>query len=222
MQNLPFRTRSTSICDDDLILLDVLFDGAASTRLLRRDVFHWQWNLGYSHNLTDNELRSHLLKLCELGVIKTTVSGTRICFQLTALGRDLWSQERCPDWSRFCRERYREISQGRTLMSVVAVSTEIRDDFLRVRLMNPARRRTARISDFGLVPWKPFGQLQVGMATYVEQHQWTLEELSVQEALLREYRTRLERERTWWRTVPELQRFVPNVVPLQTTDDSKV
>jgi hypothetical protein len=57
MQNLPFRTNTTWLGDDNLILLDCLFDTAARIGSLRRENFGERWNIGYSHNFNDDELR---------------------------------------------------------------------------------------------------------------------------------------------------------------------
>lgn len=210
MQNLPFRTHSTWLSDDDLILLDVVFDRPASFRFLRRKKFHAQFNLGYLHNYNDDELRRRLLELCRRGILQAKISDSRTSFQITAAGGELWSQERCPVWERFCTERYKETINGRTLMSVVVVSPEIRDDFLRIWPLAEARCRVTTITDYGLVPWHPFPALHVGCATYVEQRQWSSEESAVYHEVFREHQARLRRERSWWRSVPELQRFTPN------------
>jgi hypothetical protein len=207
MQNLPFRTQATWLSDNDLILLDALFDRPASIRFLRRKAFHAQYNLGYLHRYNDDELRLRLLYLSEQGILRPESWNNRTLFHMTAEGGSLWSQERCPVWDRFCTERYQETSSGRTLMTVIAISPTIRDDFLRIWPPTDARRRVATVSDYGLVPWHPFPILYVGLATYVEQRRWTWEEYTAFAEILREHRARLQRERSWWRFVPELQRF---------------
>jgi hypothetical protein len=55
--------------------------------------------------------------------------------------------------------------------------------------------------DYGLVRWHPF---YVGVATYTEQHEGTLEKREQ----LHQHRNMVERERSWWGCVGELQRFV--------------
>jgi hypothetical protein len=210
MQKLPFRTNTTWLSDDDLILLDVLFDCGVMFRHLRRDNFQLQWNLGYAHSLDDDQLRCRLRWLIDHCVLDTDRHENRNYFRMTANGGQLWSQERCPIWDRFCTERYKITLRNRTMMSVVAVSPQIRDDFLRLWPMYPARLRTATIADYGLVPWLPFPELHVGIATYDEQSEWTPEEYAVYLDGSREYQAVLQRERSWWRFVSELQRFIPN------------
>jgi hypothetical protein len=219
MHKLPIRTNSTWLSDDELLLLDVLFQWSTWICLLRREGFREQWNL-HPHNFNDEELRSHLDSLCTRGVLfyedRNCPSGwrsrghqdDRTCVGLTALGGELWSQERMPQWDRFCTERYTTISNGRTLMSVVAVSPKIRDDFLELWPLEVARRRSATIVNHELIPWRPFSKLYVGMATYLEQREWTEAEAMAHMASYREHHETLQRERSWWRNVPELQRFV--------------
>ncbi len=101
-------------------------------------------------------------------------------------------------------------------MSVVAVTPDARDDFLRTWPMSSARRRTSTIADYGLISWRPYPQLYVGMATYTEQNRWaTLEEFEVYEELRRKHRELLQRERSWWRDVSELQRFTPGTPQIE-------
>ena len=94
-------------------------------------------------------------------------------------------------------------------MTVMAVSPQVRDDFLTMWPLDQARRRTFTIADRGLIGWRPFGRLFVGVASYVEQRRWTPEEYVVWVERYRQHQATLERNRSWWRCVLELQRFVP-------------
>ena len=156
----PFRTNKTWLTDDQLILLDVLFDGAAAFRLLRGKAFRGQWNLGYSHTLDDDQLQCNLRWLCEHGVLDEERFRDETVFRMTAAGGAFWSQERCPVWKRYCtQQHYTTTLRNRTMITVLAVSAQVRDDFLALWPLNPARRRTATIADHGLIEWHPFGQL---------------------------------------------------------------
>jgi hypothetical protein len=208
MDELPFRTGRTWLTDDQLVLLDVLFDAGTFFRLLRREGFCGQWNLGYSHHLDDATLRCNLRWLCEHGVLMTEPEGNETVFRMTAVGGELWSQERCPVWDRYCIECYRTTSRGRTMMTVCAITPKVRDEFLALLPLYPARCRIATIVDHGLIGWRPFGQLFVGVATYKEQRQWTPDEYAVWAERYRQHRALLERERSWWRCVSELQQFI--------------
>jgi hypothetical protein len=202
MSSLPFRTRTTSLSDGELILLDVLFDSGSTYRLLRRSRWHGQFNLSYDHGFDDAELRHRLRSLCDQGILEWERSHNQYCFRMTPLGGDLWSQERCPVWNRYCCERYREDSRGRTHMLVLAASPEIRDDFLNIWPMSPARRRTATFEDSGLIYWRPFAKIYAGVAFYLEDDD--------RRRRLHEHWKDIEPRRTWWRFVKELQRFVPS------------
>jgi hypothetical protein len=208
MRNLPFRANRTWLIDDDLILLDVLFDGPAPMRLLRRDTYRAQWNLGYSHGLNDADLEGRVTQLGEQGVLKAEFCYGETFVRMTAAGGELWSHERCPEWERYCTERYHTTLKGRTLVTVVAVSPQILDDFLRIWPMCPARRRTATIRNYNLISWRTFPRLHVGTATYNEECEPDSEQEMIGTEWYRERQRRLLEERSWWRCVSELQRFI--------------
>lgn len=210
MRDRPYRTGTTWLTDDQLVLLDVLFNGGTSLPFLDRDVFVEQWNLGYTHNLDDGQLECNIRWLCEHGVLEPFRGEHSTCFRMTRDGGELWSRERCPVWERYCTERYKTTSRGRGQMTVLAVSAEVRDHFLALWPEYPARRKTAVIADRPLIGWHPFAQVYVGVATYEERYEWTPAEYLVWAEQHRLHRATLERERSWWRVVPELQRFVPS------------
>ncbi|MEX0702609.1 MAG: hypothetical protein WD069_10985 [Planctomycetales bacterium] len=66
MRQPPRRTNATTLTDDELLLLDVLFDGGAPSRLLRRESFAVQWNRE-SHDLDDDRLRETLQRFVDSG-----------------------------------------------------------------------------------------------------------------------------------------------------------
>jgi hypothetical protein len=210
MHKLPYRTETTWLTDADLLLLDVLFDAGAMFCSLRHENFRPQWNVAYSHNVADAELRCRLNWLCEHHVLKTERHEDQTFFHMTATGGELWSQERCPIWDRYCTERYKTTLRGRTLMSVAAVTPQICDDFLRLWPPYPARCRTVTIRDYVLIGWRGFAQLHVGVATYREEREWTPEEYAVCIQRSRDRLTAIERDRSWWRSVAELQKFIPD------------
>lgn len=214
MKEFPYRTGKTWLSDADLTLLDVMFRGRVSFRLLREQSFKAQWNLGYSHGLNDAELRSKLAELQESGVIATT---TRVrtptgedCFGLTSLGGDLWCEERCPIWERYCTTRYNDTLRGTTLCTVVAVSPEIRDDFLRDYPISEAKTRCRTIEDYELLYWRPSLQVYAGTAAYFESSSWTASEYREHARHEYNHNTYVEQERTWWSHLSELQRFIRN------------
>ena len=221
MRDRPYRTGATWLTDDQLILLDALFDLGAGFGLLRRNVFDVQWNFGYTHALDDDALACNLSWLCVRGVLNAEGEGDSVCYRMTSGGGKLWSRERCPIWARYCIARQRPTFQGRTLMTVVAATPEVRDNFLELQPDYPVdRRRTATLVDYRLVAWRPPARVYVGLAIYKECHRWTASESGVRAVQLHEWRAKLERERSWWRKVPELQRFIPRHAEPSATPNS--
>jgi hypothetical protein len=211
MHNRPYRTGETWLSDDQLVLLDALFKGyKTAVRLLRRSSFNAQWALGYAHELDDTALKSNIRLLCEHGVlaIKHDCDETRL--QITCEGGELWSRERCPVWERYCTDRYKTTLRGRTLMSVRAISPQMRDEFLDLCPQRPARCKTAVLGSCTLIHWRPATPIYVGVATYEEPCEWTPEEFTEWAEQERQHLTTVEQNRSWWRTIRELQRFVPH------------
>jgi hypothetical protein len=60
-------------------------------------------------------------------------------------------------------EQYTTTARGRTLMSVIAVSAEMRHYFLAPWPQYPARRRTAVIADRPLIRWHPGAHLPISV-----------------------------------------------------------
>lgn len=205
-----YRTHATSLTNDDLVILDVLFHGAAIPAMLRRRHFKEQWN-AEPHRLDDAALESALDRMLKDGILERGESQSRRhhVVRMTPHGGDLWSRERCPIWQRYCLDRYNTLPCGSTLLTIVAVAAEIRDHFLDVWPEYPARKRTKMIRDVGLNEWRSFGTLHVGLATYIEPDQWSCEEYELYRQRHQQYLRRVDTSRTWWRSVAELQRFVP-------------
>lgn len=209
MPNKKYRTRDTSLTDDELLILDVMFSGGVTAPMLRRSYFVAQWN-AEPHTLDDGALQETLDRLLCNGIIAQTHHQCRgyHYLRMTQVGGEVWSAERCPIWERYCTERYKTTSRGRTLMSVTAVSAEIRDDFLQLWPEYPARRRSKSIRDFGLIEWRPFDAIHIGLATYDEPKEWACDDYEQYLKQHQKYMQRIDSGRTWWRTVGELQRFV--------------
>lgn len=211
MNHQPYRTGETWLTDDQLVLLDVLFDGGACLSLLRDEDFSERWNLGYGHALDDVALECNIRWLCERGILALDGNAEHVSIRMTPEGGALWSRERCSVWDRYCTSRYETVSRGRTLMTVRAVSREVRDQFLTLWPASPARRKTTVIFDDPLIAWQPFSPVYAGLATYDERDDEDCSpEQSVRQAEQRlRHWVKLEQARSWWRSVPELQRFVP-------------
>ena len=202
-----YRTHKTSLTDDQLLILDVIFDGGAKPSRLRQRYFVEQWNAP-SHSLSDEQLKSTIKQWLNDGVLEARPSSHGRYVAMTQSGGHLWASERCPIWDRYCTERYPATIRGRVIMSVTAVAPTIRDDFLRLWPENPPRVRRAIIRDPGLIAWHPFSNIYVGLASYDDEpDSMSPDEFNAWLPRRQEWIARVESERTWWRTVRELQKF---------------
>jgi len=205
----PFRTHSTNLTDDELLILDVMFADSVTFPMLRSCNFVLQFN-AQPHSLSDDELKSTLIGFWRRGI--TEVNDLRLrghrYVTITPMGGRLWEAERQPIWQRYCYDSYPAVIRGRTIMSVKCTTAWVRDDFIRLCPEYPARTKTATINDNGLVHWQGFGKLHVGLASYAEPTEMTPEEFFQWLPRHRAYIELVEQERSWWRTVGELQKFL--------------
>lgn len=208
MQPPDFRTKATSLTDNELFLLDVLFESGAFARMLRRRGFQEQWN-SPSHTLSDVEVKETIKRWKREGVLSVERHPLGPYVKLTPKGGKIWEEERCPDWKRFCKDRYPSSRDGRPIVLVKCVSKEICHDFLRVSLEKPLQIKTKTVKDRGLINWRTFDKLYVGIAFFDDE---LFEENSLdfetRQVRLRSYLNNVEENRTWWRTVFELQKFI--------------
>src|SRR4051812_30655548 len=118
MPNHKYRTHSTSLTNDELLILDAMFSKGATTPQIRRSNFLAQWN-EEPHNLDDAALEEALQGLLHNGIIAQTQHECRgyHYWAMTQAGGEVWFAERCPIWNRYCTEHYNITSRGRTLMS---------------------------------------------------------------------------------------------------------
>jgi hypothetical protein len=193
MEQSLSRTYATTLTDDELILLDVMFDGGAPFRLLRRNVFQDQWNC-HSHNLSDEQLRETLKRLVESGLLKTERRDRRTYFQLTPDGGQKWETERLPVWHRYATDKYGETPLGKPFVTITARSSQSRDDFWRIGCevgffaYTNGRIKTSMIKNHVLIPWKTFPSLYVLVAVLDDWFAST------------DWRA-FDARRTWWRVV---------------------
>lgn len=197
----PLRTHATSLTDDELILLDVLFSHhGTSYRLLRQRDFVAQWNC-QSHALNDDQLAETLNRMVNVGWLETWEHGNRgCCYRMIPAGGRQWELERAPEWDRYAIDRYGETRSGEPLVTIAATTAERRDDFWRIGCEvgmlahSLGRVRRATIRNHALIPWKTFPAIYVLVARLDD---W---------AVSSDWRA-LEERRTWWRCVRENEKF---------------
>lgn len=232
MKRVLRRTHATSLSDDELTLLDVIFPNENVARgLLLQKGFYPQWLR--RHALEDDELDEALTRFAKAGILTTTRwpnDGHRLqgqtCFTMTPEGGRIWESERLPDWSRYTTEMYSRVPIEKESVTIVSTSPSICDDFWRIGWetgffdcgwfeARPGRSRRATIRDYGLLPWKRFDRLHV-LVGIVEASpiqsgcEVTIEENQRQQAERIGMAEELDRRRTWWRFVEELSKFWPS------------
>jgi hypothetical protein len=128
MATTEFRRQYTSsLTDDDVILLDPMFDSPHRPRAFYRSNYRDLFNTSYCHRLSDGDVDAALRKLCEAGLVRHFDAR----YGLTPAGGLLWEAERNPPWSMFCYES--EGGKGGDAIrdvEVVAVSRDVGEQFL--------------------------------------------------------------------------------------------
>ena len=208
MSRKHYRTNATDLTDDELSLLDVMFDGGVAISMLRQCNIGPQFNVR-PHSLDDESLKQSLKRFQQQGIVEPLEfrHRNRRYIGLTSDGVSLWESERCPKWERYCTERVCAELRGKTIISVRAVSPDVRDEYLRIAVENPIRLKKTTINDNGLIKWKLFDRLHVGLASCHEPNDVAVDNYDMWIQERRNYILMVERERTWWRTVRELQKF---------------
>lgn len=204
------RTQATSLTDDQLILLDVLFEGGRTPAwLLRKDVFHDQW-LHFPHEFEQHQLVAVLDQMVQDGVLASSICQDEgrffnmPCYQMTRLGGELWSSERKADWSRYATERYDELPSGRPYVMIIATTIETLDNFWAVGCESSffayttgrvKRAVLTRIHNCNPIRWIPFPKLHLLTA---ELDHW-MGGLDPE--------NKFDAKRQFWRTASELMKF---------------
>jgi hypothetical protein len=128
MAMIEFRRRyASSLTDDELILLDPMFDSPHRPRAFYHSNYQDLFNTPYCHCLSDSDVEAALVRLCGAGVVG--YSNGR--YALTADGGRLWEAERDPPWPMYCYEAEGHQDGGRLWdVEIVAVSREVGEQFL--------------------------------------------------------------------------------------------
>jgi len=196
------RTHATALTDDELYLLDVMFNGGVRFRHVRREVFGDHWNC-QSHGMDDDQLRETLNRWVESRFLTARSSDGDTYFYLTSDGGRQWEMERLPAWNRYVQAWVTETHSGRPCVSIAASTPETRDDCWTVGrevgmwAYSNGRMKTATVENHALISWKPFLPVYILVAALDD---WDSEVDWVG----------WERQRTFWRNVKENAKFWPD------------
>ncbi|MCA9688501.1 MAG: hypothetical protein R3A51_05660 [Nannocystaceae bacterium] len=191
------RTGETSLEDEELLLLDALFDQDCPPAALRRAGFSERFNLPAAHDLDDVALARTLMALARRGLVRLRDGDARV--GLTPAGAALWDRERLPTWERYCADASYERDGGWEL-SVRSPSEPVARAFLAAAsahglfAVDPQQGIDARwLDDVALVPWRRFRAVFELRARLVpgasaRQVDWAA----------------IQARRVWWRTINEL------------------
>ena len=197
---LTRRTHATSLSDDELILLDVMFWGGAYYRLLRRSIFRDQWNCP-PHNLDDAELKKVLKQLVHSDVLRAERVDGEWRLSLTTQGGQLWEAERKPRWEKYATAGHRDLRSGKVLLTICSTSPQTREELWTIGCQtgcfaySSGRIRRATIRNCCLIQWKQL--------TPVYSLPAVLDDCWTEHEDLRAY----EERRTWWSSAWEIDKF---------------
>ena len=200
------RTNKTNLIDEELFILDVLFDSSDTFESLVKENYASWHNLPYSHDLETGILRDLMDKLIGNGIIRSHTSdpGNRVFYALTEAGGKLWEAERAPDWERYCTDSSTVEENGDWILLVespsMATATAFVDCANHCLLygFNQDEFRTTTLieKNISTVYWRTFPTVcSMSVTTYplpkTTRANWN------------EY----ENKRIWWRSLTELAKF---------------
>ena len=198
------RTNKTKLLEEELLILDVLFDSRDTFESLVKENYASWHNLPYSHNLETSFLREIIDKLINNDIIKSYPTGNKVFYALTETGGILWEAERAADWERYCIDSSTVEENGNGILSVESPSITTAQAFLvRARdcllyKFNQDDFETTTLSErrISTVEWRTFPTVySLSVETY------PLPEINVVDW------NQYESKRTWWRSLTELGKF---------------
>lgn len=168
----PRRTYATELSDDELLLLDFLFDISLSSHRLRRADYSLHMNCQYSHGLTDQELKPTVQSLVDRGLVRSRIrkvwqktSGRHndsCIYSMSETGGRQWELERLADWDRFVVSSRPGLPTNiRGMIRIVCRSEQVGRLCLGAMfasgLVSPIDRIRVRTAwNARLLPWKTF------------------------------------------------------------------
>ena len=210
----PRRNHATAVTDDELILLDALFNKDLSLRHLQREDLRIHGFTRRTHHLSNRALKSTIERWLGAGILRLEVlewMNGETYYGLTPLGGALWEAERTPDWRRYAHVNVRwdqpETRDSLTPISVFSPSKSIGRKYLesRCRLLGDevdwstlkAYRRRGYIN----IPWKRFPYFIEWRSLATDRS----DEMRLKDFVLSAGE---EACRDWWTNAEELQRFL--------------
>lgn len=200
------RTNKTSWTNEELLIVDVLFDSSDTFESLLKENYAGWHNLPYSHSLEDDSLRDMLNELIHNGILTSSTAehGNKTFYALTEAGGKLWEAERAPDWERYCTDSSKVGENNRWMLSVESPSMMTVKSFVECakscRLyefkQEEIRTITLRDEKLSTIYWRTFLTI---CSIFVPTH--PLPEINKVD--WKEY----EHKRTWWRSLTELAKF---------------
>ena len=200
------RTYQTNVSDEELLILDVLFDARDTFESLAKENYATWHNLPYSHNLEVGDLTNLINRLLGDGIISfhTSNPGNKVFYGLTEAGGKAWEVERVPDWERYCTDYSTVNEAGHWMLFVESPSLATAKAFMdcathcHLYQFNPNAIRISTIIEekSSTIYWKAFPTAySMSVTTYplaeTNRVDWN------------EYESR----RSWWRTLTELAKF---------------
>lgn len=174
-----FRTGTSGLSDDELLLLDLFFDGQPYPlgKGLYGENFSSMANLPFSHDLSDNHVRLLLSQWLERGWLTDIDdffdADAGPVYTLTPKGGAVWESEWNPPWDLYCVNPSRgTVKFGRRALHaerIVSSSRKTTEAFFRTGLkcnwfegkvsVTKRSRQTRRLHNPTFVPWKAFPQV---------------------------------------------------------------
>jgi predicted transcriptional regulator len=199
------RTKETGLSEEELLILDILFDARDTFEALTRENYASWHNLPYSHNLETNVLRDMISRLVESGIISPHTSDfdSKVFYGLTEAGGKLWEAERVPNWERYCADHSTD-ETGQWMLTVESPSIATAQAFVKCanqcRLygfkQDEVRTMTLIEERPSIIYWKVFSTVcSMSVLIYAM--------LDANHVDWHEY----ERRRSWWRNLAELAKF---------------
>src|SRR5215216_1219824 len=160
------RTSKTNLTDEELLVLDVLFDSSDIFESLVKENYGSWHNLPYSHGMEAEILRNLVDKLICNGIITSQTSSPRnkVFYALTEAGGKLWEAERAPNWERYCTDSSTQEENGNWTLVVESPSVatakafvDCADDCLLYRFNRDEIKMTTSIEQsLSTVYWRAF------------------------------------------------------------------